>query len=272
MRRLALLLVPVLLLAGCASVQRLAASVFAPPRLRLERATVTEADLEGSTVQLDLTVENPNDLGFRVAGATWRLEVEGAEVSAGALPGGVALPARERSPFPVMVRLHWTDLIWVAGLAARQPQVAYRIDGTVSVDTPVGAVTLPWHHGGALPSPRLPEARLAAVTVGMGSLTELELGLVLEVHNPNAFALPAATLHFDLLLDGQPVVTGSQATLEPLGAGREARVTLPLRISLLGAGRAAASLHGGDQLRLRGTVRAGGLEAPVDLTLEVGRR
>jgi LEA14-like dessication related protein len=272
MRRLVTLLLPVLLLAGCASVQRLAASVFAPPRLHLERATVTEVDLEGSTIQLDFTVENPNDIGFRVASATWRLEVEGAAVAEGALPGGVALPARERSPFQLAARLRWGDVDRLVQRALRQPQVAYRAEGTIGVDTPVGVVTLPWSHRGELPSPRLPEVRLARVTVGMGSLTELELGLVLEIRNPNAFALPGAALHFDLLLNEVAVVSGGQATLEPVGAHGEARLTLPLRISLLGAGRAAATLHGGDRLRLRGTVRAGGLEAPVDLTLEVGKR
>jgi LEA14-like dessication related protein len=266
MRRLVPLLLPVLLLAGCASVQRLAASVFAPPRLHLDRTTVVEVDQEGSTIQLDFTVENPNDLGFRVARATWRLQVEGAEVSEGALPGGVALPAREKSPFQVMVRLRWAEVERLAERALRQPQVAYRLEGTISVNTPAGVVTLPWSHRGELPVPRLPEVRLERVTVGMGSLTELELGLVLEVRNPNGFALPGLTLRFDLLLDGEVLLSGREATMEPVAAHGEARLTLPLRLSLLGGGPAAA-LHGGGALRLRGTLRAGGREVPLDLSI-----
>jgi hypothetical protein len=84
--------------------------------------------------------------------------------------------------------------------------------------------------------------------------------------------LPGATLRFDLLLNDVPVATGREATLEPLGAGGAARLMVPIRVSLLGAGRALSTMHGGAELRLRGAVRAGGLERPVDLKMEVGKR
>jgi LEA14-like dessication related protein len=120
--------------------------------------------------------------------------------------------------------------------------------------------------------PRLPAVRLSRAAVEVASLTELTLQLALEVTNPNGFALPGATLTFDLLVNGVPVATGREATLAPLAAHGEARLTLPLRVSLLGAGRAAGTLHGGGgELRLRGHVRAAGIETPIDLKLDLGR-
>jgi LEA14-like dessication related protein len=271
-RHLALLLLPALLLGGCASLQRLAASAFAPPRLHLEGVRVAEVDLEGATLVLDVTLDNPNDVAFRVARASWRLQVEGDQVSEGELPGGLTLPALGTAPLALGVRLRWADVARLAEQVRRQAQLAYRIDGTVAVETPVGEVALEFKHQGQLPLPRLPELRLARVSADLSSLTDLDVGLTLEVENPNAFPLPGAALRFDLLVNGVAVVTDQEVTLEPLGAGGQARLEVPVEISLLGAGRAALTLRGGGEVRLRGTLRAGALKTPVDLRLDLGRR
>ncbi len=270
MRRL-LLMVP-LLLSGCASVQKLAAEVFTPPRLHFVDAKVAAVDLDGTTVILDFTLENPNQLALRVARATSHLEVEKAKVADGELPGGLTLPARGTAPFAVTVRLRWSEVARFAEQVRRQTEVAYRVDGVIAVDTPIGPIDLPYKHDGRLPVPRLPSLRLAGGSVSMSSLTDLELTLVLDAENPNGFPLPGATLHFDLLVNDVTVATGREAALSPLKAGGGARVTLPVRVSLLGVGRAASSLHGGGLLRLKGAVRAAGLERPVDLTVDLGRR
>ena len=272
MRRLALLLLPTLLLGGCASLQKLAASAFTPPRIHFKEARLTAVDLEGTTVVLDFTLDNPNELALRVARASWKLGVEGSQVASGELPGGLTLPARGTAPFAVAVRLRWADVTRLAEQVRRQDQVAYRIDGSVGVETPIGAVPVDFKHEGKLPVPRLPALRLARVAVSMDSLTDVELGLTLGVENPNAFPLPGAALHFDLLVNGVVVATGRDATLEPLRAGAETLLRVPVEIPLLGAGRAASSLRGGGELRLRGTLKAAGLERPIDLKLDVGKR
>jgi LEA14-like dessication related protein len=272
MRRHLTLLFPILLLGGCASLQRLAAAAFTPPRLHFQQATVGSVDLDGATVLLAFTVENPNDVSVQVASATWRLQAEGAEVSEGDLPGGLTLPARATIPFTVKVPLRWADLTRLAGQVQQKSELAYLIDGAIGVETPVGLVTLPYRHHGQLPVPRLPALRLVKVTASLSSLTALELGLVLEVENPNGFPLPGATLRFDLLVNDVPVASGREATLEPLGSRGAARLTVPVRISIQGAERAVAALRGGGgEVRLRGTVRAGGLETPLDLKLDLGR-
>jgi len=151
MHRLTALLLSSLLLSGCASLQRLAEGALDKPRLRFVQATVTAVDLEGTTVALHFTLENPNDVAFRVAGATWRLEVESAEVAKGDLPGGVALASRATAPFAVTVRLRWTEVARLGELARRQAEVAYLVDGAVRVESPIGELSLPYRHEGRLP-------------------------------------------------------------------------------------------------------------------------
>ena len=267
------LICSVSLVSGCAGLQRLAEHPFAPPSVTLEGATIAELALEGATVRLDLTLKNPNQVAFEVARASWRLEVEETGLGEGELAGGLAIPSRGTAPFAVTVRLRWAEVMRLVDRVGRSEQVAYQVGGTVGVRTPVGVVTLAFRHAGRLPVPRLPTVRLAGAAVEMASFTELDLRLALELENPNGFPLPGATLSFDLLVNEVAVATGREATLAPLEAGGRSRFSLPLRVSLLGAGRAAATLGGGTgELRLRGRVRAGGLERPIDLRLELGRR
>ena len=270
--RLTALICSAFLLSGCAGLQRLATRSLKPPTATVERVTVAALDVEGATVRLDLTLENPNDVAFEVARAGWRLEVEEREVSEGELPGGLAIPARATAPFAATVRVKWADVTHLVERVRREEQVAYRVSGTVGVVTPIGVMELAFKHAGTLPVPRLPTLKLTGASASLASLTELTLQLALEVENPNGFPLPGATLTFDLLVNGVAVASGREATLAPLGAHGDARLTLPLRISLLGAGRAAATLGGGSgELRLRGTVRAAGLETPVDVKLHLGK-
>ena len=272
MTRFAALACSALLLSGCSGLQRLAELSLTPPTVTVERATVAALDVEGATVRLDLTLTNPNGVAFEVARAGWRLEVEEHEVSEGELPGGLAIPARGTVPFAATVRVKWADVTHLVERVRRQEQVAYRVSGTVGVATPVGLMDLAFKHAGTLPVPRLPTLRLTGASADFASLTELTLQLALEVENPNGFPLPGATLTFDLLVNGVAVASGKEATLAPLGAEGRASITLPLRVSLLGAGRAAGTLGGGGgELRLRGIVRVAGLETPVDLKLHLGK-
>lgn len=272
MDRLVALICSAFLLGGCAGLQRLADLSLASPRVTLAQASIAQADLDGATVRLDLLLENPNDVAFEVAQANWRLEVEQVRVGEGALPGGLAIPARGTAPFAVTVRVRWADVQRLVERVGKREQVDYKVSGTVGVRTPVGLVSLAFSHSGKLPVPRLPALRLTGASVEVASFTELDLELALEVENPNAFPLPGAALTFELLVNGTSVAAGREATLAPLAAHGAARVSLPLRLSLLGAGRAAMSLHGGGgEVRLRGVVRAGGIEAPIDVRFEVGR-
>ena len=110
MTRLVALICSAFLLGGCAGLQRLADLSFVSPRVTLAQASIAQADLDGATVRLDLLLENPNDVAFEVAQATWRLEVEQVQVGEGALPGGLGIPARGTAPFAVTVRVRWADV------------------------------------------------------------------------------------------------------------------------------------------------------------------
>jgi hypothetical protein len=142
----------------------------------------------------------------------------------------------------------------------------------VGVRTPAGELDLPIEHSGQVPLPGLPAFRLDGVSVRLVGLTDLELDLHLELRNPNPFPLPAGQLRYALALDGQPVASAEAQRLEPVAARSAGRLTIPVRISLLGAGRAAAAAGGGAGLELTGQARLGAVPLPLDLQGRTGGR
>jgi LEA14-like dessication related protein len=144
------------------------------------------------------------------------------------------------------------------------------VSGTVQVETPLGVLDVPLSHAGRLPVPRLPEVRLTGARLGASSLTELTLDLSLRLANPNRFPLAGGRLTFDVLVAGVVVAEGREVTVGAIGPHGEAPVTLPLRLSLRAAGKVAGSLHGGTEVRLRGSASVAGVTTPFETAFRLG--
>jgi LEA14-like dessication related protein len=152
-------------------------------------------------------------------------------------------------------------------LAAKGGQVAYAAGGQVSVETPLGVLELPAEHTGHVDLPRLPAFRLDSASVRLASLSEVELELTLLVDNQNPFPLPEGEFRYALALGGEVVATSEGEALAGVAARSQGRVVIPVRLSLLGAGRALATVvrGGAAELRVTGQAKVGALPVPVDL-------
>lgn len=270
MRRLAAapLLLASVAAAGCATLGRMAEQAIERPRVEVVGARLLQADLEGATVAFDLVVENPNGLGLRVARVAWSIDVEGSRVVAGHAPGGVAIPARGRAPVQLDARLPWHAVPRLLENLSTRREVAYRLEASLGVETPLGVIDVAVAHAGELPTPRPPTVRLVGLGARLASLTHAELELRLGVANPNAFPIPGGALEFDLSIGGEGVASSNGARLAGVGPRAEELLTVPVRLSLvgIGGGAAAAIRGGGTEVRVVGRLRLGGLTVPFDLT------
>jgi LEA14-like dessication related protein len=257
----------VLALAGCAELAQVAKVAVEEPRVTFRSATLDALDLEGATVAFEWSVENPNSFGLDLASIAYRLDLEGRQAVAGDLPGGLRLPARGAAPLRVPVRVRFADVPGLARLASGKDEVGYRLSGTVGVRTPLGVLDVPVAHEGRLPVPRLPELSLEGLAVRSASMSELGLDVRLRVKNPNRFPLPAATLACGIALAGAEVGSAQARPVAPVAAGGSAVVAIPVALSLLGAGRAAAQVAQGGpvDVAVTGTASFGGVPVPLDL-------
>jgi LEA14-like dessication related protein len=269
-RRLALaaLAAVPLLLGGCASMGELAKAAVQPPTLTYRSAEVTGLDFDGATLAFDFRLQNPNPYGLSLVGVQYWLQLEGRVVVRGTVPGGVKIPASGEVPVRFTARLPFAEVPHLLELVSKGGQVAYTVGGQVEVETPVGVLAIPASHAGHVDLPALPALRLAGATVRLASLSEVDLAVTLLVDNRNPFPLPEGELQFAVSLGGEVVATVEGEALAAVPARQEGRVVIPVRLSLLGAGRAlSAVVRGGSaDLRLSGQAKIGALPVPLDLS------
>lgn len=257
-------------LAGCAGLDSLLRQGIVKPEVSVLSAAPTSADFEGLTVAVDLRVQNPNAIGLRVAGLAWQLDVEGGRVASGDAPGGLTLPANGAATSRVTARVRFADLANLAKLAESRENVAFKVAGKVAVETPIGAIDVPWSFAGDLPVPRLPRVELGGIRFGRQTFTDTEVLVSLRIQNPNGFPLPAASVRLDVELGGERVAQAASEQLASIRAGESATLEVPVRVSLLGAGRALLDARGkAVRVAARGTAGFGWMQLPFSVSGEL---
>jgi LEA14-like dessication related protein len=261
--------------AGCAGLSDLARVAFEEPKLSFRSASVEALDLEGATIGVKFDLENPNGFGLDVARVGWGVEVEGTRIATGDMPGGLAIPARGVAPLTIPVRVRYRDVPGIVGLlTSRRDAIGYRLSGKVGVRTPIGIVDLPVSHSDRVALPSLPSFSLEGVSLRTASFTDMALDVKLRVKNPNAFPIPAGSLDYALSLAGTEVVRAQDTALARVAGGTAQTVSIPVRVNVLKAGRAATELARGApvQLGLAGTADVAGIPVPLDLAATVPAR
>jgi LEA14-like dessication related protein len=266
-----LLLAPALLLVlalgGCAELQKIAAGAFERPRLTFRSASLQALDLEGATIGFTYDVQNPNSFGAKVARLSYGVEVEGTRVVTGEMPGGLTVPANGTAPMTFPVRVRFRDVPGIAALFGRRDAIAYRLSGTIGVETPLGVLDLPLSHEDRVTLPRLPDFAIEGLSIRNVSFTEIGLEVRVAVKNPNAFPIPAGSLDYALSLAGSSVARGDGRPTQVVPGRGKSVVAIPLTVNLAQVGRAAADLvRGGPvDVGLRGKADLAGIPLPLDL-------
>jgi len=258
---------------GCASLGKLAQSAFQKPSLSLRQVSVAGLDFEGATLAFDYVVKNPNGFGLSLGRLDYWLKLDEREVTRGNAPGGVNLPANGTAPVRFTARLPFAQVPRLVELVRSARPVAYSVGGVVGVDTPIGLISLPLSHSGTVDLPQLPAFRLNGVSVRMASLTDVELDFDVGVTNPNPFPFPDSELKYAVAVGGEVVATADGEELTGVAGKANGRIRIPVRLSLLGAGRAAAAAvrGGGAPVRLKGEAKLGALPVPLDLSGRAGQ-
>lgn len=131
--------------AGCATLGR---SVFREPVVTFRNVEVKGLGLSGGSLDVVLSVYNPNGFNLDATRLTYRLQVDSVDVGTGALEREFIVQENDSAVVRLPVSFTYAGL----GAAGRQliqsGSVNYRVLGDFTVRTPLGSFTRPYNGQG----------------------------------------------------------------------------------------------------------------------------
>jgi LEA14-like dessication related protein len=148
-RRIAVTTIAALALGGCAS---LGLGGFREPIVHFNDAKIRGLGLSGGSVDVVLSVYNPNKFDLNATRLTYKLLVENSELGTGALVNAFKVKDNDSTYVTIPVDFTYAGL----GAAGRElltrGTVNYRVTGDFTVSTPIGSFTRPYDQTGRFSS------------------------------------------------------------------------------------------------------------------------
>lgn len=258
MRRRALLVFALAAFAavpGCAWLKGFAKK----PNVKLEKVDLLGVDFQRARLRADLLLENRVAVPIRLVKVNWGVRIDGDSLVTGDLDQSLEVPANGTTKVQVPFALKFEDLYRISQKYKEQDEAPYRFEGTVSVDTPVGPVSLPFKADGKVPVLKVPQVDLAKAEVKGVSFTGADLRLKFNVKNPNAIALDVQALDYALTLAGSKVLDGKLPAALAIAGKGSGMFDAEVRLSFQQAAAAVQAIgnNSSAEYSLAGTFSAG---------------
>jgi LEA14-like dessication related protein len=132
---------------GCASVAR---AVFREPVVTYKDAVITGLGLTGGTLEVELSIYNPNSFRLDGTGLTYRIAVDSVPFGNGSLADRFAVQEGDSTTVRLPLKFDYAG-VGQAGRQLIQPgSVNYTVSGDITVGTPIGTFTRPYSGRGRL--------------------------------------------------------------------------------------------------------------------------
>jgi LEA14-like dessication related protein len=247
------------------------------PQIAFEGAKLEEFQFTKAQLTFRARVDNPNTFPLSVSRVRFAIQLEGRPAAQGEIETAFAIPAaaegvpgRGSIGFPVTIR--FGSIPGFAKVMATEKEAGYALSGAVAFQTPHGVVEVPIAFNGVIGVPRLPKFEILRLQMRSMSHTEVVLELRIRIGNTNGFPLPSARLDYGLVVSDKEIARATGRLEAPVLPGESAELTVPIRISVLKAGKAAARFllpFASLKVELKGQFDFDGVPIPLDLDADV---
>jgi len=131
--------------ASCAALGR---ATFKEPDVELREFAITGLGLTGGSVDVVLSVYNPNGYKLDALKMTYRVDVDSIKLGEGALDGRFIVPQKDSSIVRLPIRFTYAGLGAAGRALVMSGTVNYRVRGDFTVGTPLGNFTRPFDRRG----------------------------------------------------------------------------------------------------------------------------
>ncbi len=141
-------IVSLTLLAFTASCASLGRASFKEPVVSLKEFTVTGLGLTGGSVDVVLSVYNPNHFKLDAAKMTYRVDVDSIQLGSGELADRFVVQSGDSSLVRLPVQFTYAGLGAAGRSMITARSINYRVRGDFTVGTPLGSFTRPYDRTG----------------------------------------------------------------------------------------------------------------------------
>jgi len=193
------------LLGGCATLR----GAIKKPTMKFQAARFSAADFKALKMNLVFDVHNPNPIGMKLDGYAMKLVVDGVTLLDGEVDHALDLRGGKTAQLVLPVTLVWTELIERVTSGRGLPDdLPFTAAGSASVDSPIGALTLPFNVESTIPVVKPPLVLPTGVRVTKASLSQVELEVDLDVQNTGSRTIGIEGFSPAITLAGKPIVKG----------------------------------------------------------------
>ena len=118
--------------------------MFATPTVELRDIRMKAIGLQGGSMDIILSVDNPNDYRLDATRLTYNLFVDTMRVAFGEIRKTATLEPHKKSEVVVPVSFSIQELIRATQLLSKAGGVDYHVTGEVTAATPTGSFTRPY--------------------------------------------------------------------------------------------------------------------------------
>jgi LEA14-like dessication related protein len=119
-------------------------ATFAEPVVRLKDVTITGLGLQGGSVDVRLSVYNPNHFSLDAVRMTYHVDVDSIALGEGALNNRFVVAKGDSSEVSLPVKFTYAGLGAAGRSLMQSGSVNYRVRGDFTVSTPLGSFTRPY--------------------------------------------------------------------------------------------------------------------------------
>lgn len=267
MRRLFAATFVLSLLSGCAYLSQFLSAAFKQPSFAFKNMALSDASLNGITLDTVWRLDNPNPVGLSLASIDYALEVEDKQVVSGGPRQGLQIAAQGSSDLHFPAGIRFQDLVGVVQTFLNKDNAKYRASGSLGVQTPIGVIKLPLSAEGTFEVPKIPAIVFGNPRVSNVNFQGATLEFPLTVTNKNSYPLPVAAVVGNIALAGSNIGSISTGNLGAMEGKGNKQVSIPLTVNFISAAGAATKIAQGGQAQVtfNAQLDSGGQKVPINL-------
>ena len=222
-----------LFIGSCATMRQLVQE----PSVSFDSMKLSDFSFENITARFTFNVNNPNAIGIKLSGYDYVLAVNEKQFLKGTQNLPVIIPAKAVGKVTVPVTIQFSELYKIYQSTKSADDFSYNIVGHVLVDAAISTLKIPFSTSGKLPSVKMPKISLKNIQVKKLSFSGIDLGVVVNINNPNILGFTLQEFDYNLTLAGKKVAAGQNknAVIIPQKGVGTLNIPMKLNFSSLGS-------------------------------------